>query len=46
MDSSDYFELHLVEDTCKHGVEMPKEFEAILGSDPEAPKYSNHLPVE
>ncbi|MBQ4822374.1 YdeI/OmpD-associated family protein [Aquimarina sp. MMG016] len=33
---SDYFEVTLLEDTSKYGVEMPEEFDAVLQSDPEA----------
>jgi uncharacterized protein YdeI (YjbR/CyaY-like superfamily) len=33
---NDYFMLQLFEDTTTYGVEMPKEMEAVLESDPEA----------
>ncbi|MCZ6594335.1 MAG: YdeI/OmpD-associated family protein [Bacteroidetes bacterium] len=33
---SDYFELQLIENTSKYGVEMPEEFQAVLDSDLEA----------
>ncbi len=33
--STDYFTVELFEDDSKYGVEMPKEFEAVLQSDPE-----------
>ncbi|WP_299256793.1 YdeI/OmpD-associated family protein [uncultured Aquimarina sp.] len=33
---SDYFQVQLLEDTSKYGVEMPEELEAVLQSDPEA----------
>jgi len=33
---NDYFELQLLEDTSKYGVEMPEELEAVLMSDAEA----------
>ncbi|GAA0729192.1 hypothetical protein GCM10009430_39100 [Aquimarina litoralis] len=33
---NDYFQVQLLEDTSKYGVEMPEELEAVLQSDPEA----------
>jgi len=33
---SDYFQIQLLEDTSKYGVEMPEELEAVLQSDLEA----------
>ena len=33
---TDYFDLQIVEDTTKYGVEMPEELQAVLDSDPEA----------
>jgi uncharacterized protein YdeI (YjbR/CyaY-like superfamily) len=35
---NDYFELQLIENTTKYGVEMPEELSAVLESDPEASK--------
>ncbi|WP_298311928.1 YdeI/OmpD-associated family protein [uncultured Aquimarina sp.] len=34
--SNDYFQVQLLEDTSKYGVEIPEELEAVLQSDPEA----------
>ncbi|PKA83876.1 bacteriocin resistance YdeI/OmpD-like protein [Ulvibacter sp. MAR_2010_11] len=34
--ANDYFELQLIENTTKYGVEMPEELSAVLESDPEA----------
>ena len=33
---TDYFDLQIIEDTSRYGVEMPEEFQAVLDSDPEA----------
>lgn len=32
---SDFFELQLIEDQSKYGVEVPESFQAVLDSDPE-----------
>jgi uncharacterized protein YdeI (YjbR/CyaY-like superfamily) len=32
---TDFFELQLIEDTSKYGVEVPASFQAVLDSDPE-----------
>ena len=32
---SDYFELQLLEDTTKYGVEVPESLQAVMDSDPE-----------
>lgn len=36
LDPKAAFELQLLEDTSKYGVEVPEEFEAVMESDPEA----------
>ena len=33
---NDYFEMRLIEDTSKYGVEMPEELEEVFNFDPEA----------
>lgn len=43
VDVHDFFELILLEDTSKYGVEMPEEFQAVLDSDPEAMQWFEDL---
>ena len=40
---NDYFQLQLMEDTSKYGVEMPEELTAVLSSDDEAHRIFHSL---
>lgn len=40
---NDYFQLQLIEDTSKYGVEMPEELKAVLSSDDEAHRIFHSL---
>ncbi|MBT8187690.1 MAG: YdeI/OmpD-associated family protein [Croceitalea sp.] len=41
--ANDYFELQFFEDDSKYGVEVPEEFEAVMGSDADALKIFESL---